>query len=532
MSTAAEPGRFMLRIRCAAVLGAVAASLLLAATATATPATPTITATQTSALTMKLTASTGTRWTWTFLDANGAAVGTSNVNPVTQAFAVPGNYTAMVDATDNDPVLTAPPHGQTTFHVYAKPVADFTATQQADGTVTFSDTSTNEPTAWTWTFPSGTFKGQTPPAQVLPVGSSTVSLKVTNPAGNANVSRTIVVNGPPVPVLNILSSPAGINSAVLLDAGRSTDPNGDPLTFSWDLNGDGVYGDGSGSLETVSYAAPGTYRVGVQVSDNHGAMRTAEGAITVVADQAPTVDFTNDPTSPMVDGLITFTAKAADADGTVTKIEWDLDDDGAFDDASGTHATWWYPNAGWHRVAVRATDDRGVATVVFRSVGVEARPPANTTDQSRDFPASGPSPQSSASGTAIPNVPAPSSTRTPLLAPFPVVRIRGQIFRGSVVISLLRVQAPAGATIRVRCRGGSCADKRSDLRVKAARVPLRVKRLEHRALRAGTVVEVFVTAPRVMGKYVRFRVRDGATPSRVDLCLPAGRTKPTACPTS
>ena len=520
----------MLKTRCAAAIGSLAASLILAAAATATPATPTITATQPSALKIKLAASTGTHWSWTVMNSLGIVVATTNVNPATITFTAPGDYTATVDATDDDPVNTAPAHAQTTFHVYDKPVADFTATQQADGTMTFTDTSTNEPTGWTWTFPSGTFKGRTPPPQVLPVGSSTVSLKVTNPAGNATVSRTVVVNGPPAPVLNILSSPAGIGSPVLLDAGRSTDPNGDPLTYSWDLNGDGVFGDATGSLQTVSYASPGTYRVGVQVSDNHGAMRAAEGAITVVADRAPAVDFTNDPATPLVDGLVTFAATASDPDGAVTKIEWDLDDDGAFDDAAGAHATWWFRTAGWHRVAVRAVDDRGVASVAFRSVGVQAKTSPPPTDQPA-LPI-GPSPQSSAPGTAIPNVPASSSNRTPLLAPFPVVRIRGQIYRGSVVISLLRVQAPSGAMIRVRCRGGSCSGKRSDLKVKAARAPVRVKRLEHRPLRAGTVVEVFVTAPHVIGKYTRFRVRQGATPARTDMCLPPGRTKPTACPTS
>jgi hypothetical protein len=46
------------------------------------------------------------------------------------------------------------------------------------------------------------------------------------------------------------------------------------------------------------------------------------------------------------------------------------------------------------------------------------------------------------------------------------------------------------------------------------------------------VVEVFVTAPKMIGKYVKFEVRRGAAPARSDLCLTPGRAKPAACPTT
>jgi PKD repeat protein len=519
----------MLRTRCAAVVCSVAASLILATGAAATPATPTIAVQQQAALKLRLTSSTGTHWSWTIVDAAGAVVATSATNPMTVTLPVAGDYRALLDATDDDPVLTAPAHAETTFHAYARPTADFSSTQLADNLVQFQDTSTGEPTAWTWTFPSGTFKGRAPPAQVLPVGISTVSLKVTNPGGSHTVSRAVIVNGPPVVDLSIMSSPAGTDSPVLLDASRSNDPNQDPLTFSWDLNGDGIYGDATGALQTVSYPTPGRYRVGVQVSDGHGATSAAVGSITVLADQAPTVSFASDPASPIVGAGVTFTATAADADGAIAHIDWDLDDDGDFDDAAGPWATWSFSVAGRHRVAVRATDDRGVATVAFRSI-VVSDPPILPNPTGPSQPAAGPSTIGSAPGAVTPNAPAPSSPRATLMAPFPVVRIQGLIYRGAVRISLLRVQAPPGATIRVRCRGGSCAATQRDVRVRAARKPVRLRSFEHRPLRAGTVVEVFVTAPHRIGKYTRFTVRQNTSPARTDLCLRPGSAKPTGCP--
>jgi PKD repeat protein len=521
----------MLRTKCAAVMGWVAASLVVASAAAATPATPSIAVRQQSPLEMRLSSSTGTHWSWTIVDRANTVVATSAANPMTHTFAAAGDYTALLDATDDDPQQTAPAHAQTAFHVYARPTADFTYAQLADGSIRFTDASTNEPTAWTWTFPGGTFKGAAPPPQTLPVGPSTVTLRVTSPAGNHNVSRTVVVNGPPAATLNIMSSPAAIDSPVLLDASRSTDPNQDALSYSWDLDGDGRFGDGAGALQTVRYAAPGQYRVAVQVSDGHGGVSMAEGSITVMVDQAPLVTFANDPVEPTPGATVTFVATASDPDGTVTRVDWDLDDDGQFDDAAGLRATWSFGAAGRHRVAVRATDDRGVATVGFRSIVVASPALPSPTDRLQAA-STGPSPESSAPGVAIPSVPASSSTRATLLTPFPVVRLRGLIYRGSVRISLFRVQAPAGATIRVRCRQGSCARRRPDVRVKAASAPVRVRSFEGRSLHVGTIVEVFVTAPRRIGKYTRFKVRAGAAPARSDLCLAPGAAQPRACPTT
>lgn len=494
---------------------------------------PTISVQQLAPLTMQLTSSTGTRWSWKVVDAASTVVAESSANPMTVTLPAAGDYRVLLDASDDHPVMTAPAHAETAFHVYAQPVASFESTQLTGNLVQFLDTSTGEPTSWTWTFPSGTFNGRVPPAQALPVGVATVSLEVTNPGGSHTTSRLVTVNGPPTADLNIMSSPAAIESPVLLDASRSTDPNQDPLTFSWDLDGNGVYGDATGALQTVSYPEPGRYRVGVQVSDGHGATSTAVASITVLVDQAPTVSFASDPANPTTGATVAFTASAADADGIVTRVDWDLDDDGEFDDAAGPWATWSFDVAGRHRVAVRATDDRRVATVAFRSIIVSNPILPNPTGPLQ--PAAGLPTTGSAPGAAIPNAPVPSSTRAPraaLMAPFPVVRIRGLTYRGSVRIDLLRVQAPPGATIRVRCHGGSCAPKPPDVRVKAARAPVRVRSFEQRPLRAGTVIEVFVTARQRIGKYTRFKVRRDLSPARTDLCLKPGRAKPTGCPTT
>jgi hypothetical protein len=116
-----------------------------------------------------------------------------------------------------------------------------------------------------------------------------------------------------------------------------------------------------------------------------------------------------------------------------------------------------------------------------------------------------------------------------MLTPFPVVRIRGVILRGSARLSLLSVRAPTGATVKVICHGGGCPKKKSlVLRVASGKRSVRVRSLERR-LRRGAIIEVFITAPGRIGKYTRFTIRANAAPARSDLCLQPGKAKPVAC---
>ena len=93
---------------------------------------------------------------------------------------------------------------------------------------------------------------------------------------------------------------------------------------------------------------------------------------------------------------------------------------------------------------------------------------------------------------------------------------------------LVAVTAPRGSLIRVRCLRGTCPTRL--LRVSAARRGPRRLRAFERFLRAGTVFEIYVTAPNVVGKYTRVEIRRGRTPARRDRCLAVGTRQQIACP--
>jgi hypothetical protein len=64
------------------------------------------------------------------------------------------------------------------------------------------------------------------------------------------------------------------------------------IGYSWDLNGDGVYGDSTLAKPTYTHAQPGVYTVRLKVTDNQGAS-TISAPITITANTMPPT-----PTAP------------------------------------------------------------------------------------------------------------------------------------------------------------------------------------------------------------------------------------------
>lgn len=124
----------------------------------------------------------------------------------------------------------------------------------------------------------------------LAYGQYTVRITVTNDQGGTDDAiATIVVNG--APVVNI-SMPATVRAgdAALLDASNSYDPEGNPLTFAWDLNtlvdsdGDGdSSNDADETTETVllDTSASGLIYGSLRVDDGAGAFAVESFEINV-----------------------------------------------------------------------------------------------------------------------------------------------------------------------------------------------------------------------------------------------------------
>ncbi|MGD8576276.1 MAG: DUF4347 domain-containing protein, partial [Thiohalophilus sp.] len=166
--------------------------------------------------------------------------------------------------------------------------------------------------------------------------------------------------------------PYAINEgdAVLLDASLSSDPDGDPLTYAWDIDNDGQYDDAIGVSPTLTWAElqsfgiddGGTtavsYTIGVAVNDGN-TTRTAASTIDVT-NTAPTLTTTGLDTAG--DGQV-YTLNLNAYDPGNDTLSWTINwGDGTIDENIGdpSTATHTYNNAGLtYNITASATDEDG-----------------------------------------------------------------------------------------------------------------------------------------------------------------------------
>ena len=175
-----------------------------------------------------------------------------------------------------------------------------------------------------------------------------------------------------LPIANA-GGPYTINegSGLTLDGSKSVDTEGNPLTYSWDINGDGVFGDATGVqpvLTATQLAAlgigtgPGTFNVTVQVSDGVHNVKSASVLLTVL-NVAPTVAITGAPASSQAFTAITLNSTVTDP-GTADTFTyaWSVTNNGAVFATATTPGITFTPNVGGTFVVSLTVTDKAGAT--------------------------------------------------------------------------------------------------------------------------------------------------------------------------
>src|SRR5215213_6227942 len=85
--------------------------------------------------------------------------------------------------------------------------------------------------------------------------------------------------------------------------------------------------------------------------------------------EAPVASFTYSPAAPLSAQVVTFSSTST---GTITSLAWDLDGDGACDDAAGPAAARSFPAPGTYSVRLCLNGD---AALQMQLVQVRNRPP-------------------------------------------------------------------------------------------------------------------------------------------------------------
>ena len=78
------------------------------------------------------------------------------------------------------------------------------------------------------------------------------------------------VNQPPSAIISALPLFGDLPLAITFSASSSIDPEGEPLTYSWDLDGDGLEDSNAAEVQFVYTQGPAAVEVSLTVTDVEG----------------------------------------------------------------------------------------------------------------------------------------------------------------------------------------------------------------------------------------------------------------------
>ncbi len=292
-----------------------------------------------------------TAWAWDFGDGSSS----TQSSPL-HTYQAAGTYsvTLTVSGPGGSDVLTR------ADYVVADeppPVSNFIATPRSGLEpldVLFSDRSTGNVTAWSWTFGDGESSTLAEPLHTyLAPGTYSVQLIVTGPGGSASRTRTNYITvDPAAPIAGFTATPTS-GPADLTVAFTDTS------TFSvtsraW------TFGDGDTSTEANpvhAYTTPGTYSVGLTVTGPGGTDTLTRADLVTVTEPAPIAAFTATPTNGAAPLNVAFTDTSQNV---VTSWMWDFGDGGLSPLENPMHT---YQAAGTYTVSLTVAGPGGSDSV-------------------------------------------------------------------------------------------------------------------------------------------------------------------------
>jgi PKD repeat protein len=302
-----------------------------------------------------------TSYAWEFGDGGKASGQT-----VTHKFAEPGLYTVRLAVRDDSGHESGLAFDEGVVRINAPPIAvagpsllvapgqrvelNAGAAHDRDGRIA----------SYQWTFSDGQAGAAT--AKVSRVfdrpGIYTAQLSVTDDSGaiNSAASDRVTIKVNSEPRARAGQDVVTCNSSVTVDASASADPDGDPLSYSWNF-GDGTPAQ-SGAVVTHTYAVGGSYPVVLTVDDGTRLVNARNTAgITVVINRSPTADAGGEKTACAGKPAIFSGNRSQDPEGGLLKYQWDFGDGSK---AEAVNPTKTYAKGGAYQATLTVTDDSGL----------------------------------------------------------------------------------------------------------------------------------------------------------------------------
>ncbi|WP_246223037.1 PKD domain-containing protein [Draconibacterium halophilum] len=312
-----------------------------------------------------LSTNTPKSWSWTF---EGGIPSTSTEQNPSVTYNATGTFNVSLTVSNAVGIDTK---SETAFinvtEPVVAPVASFSATPSTinEGSeVSFTDLTSNEPTAWSWTFAGATpssSEDQNPKVRYNTPGTYDVILTVTN-SGGTN-TKTIPNY---IEVIDIVEAPVAAFSAnnTSISEGQSvsfTDlSTNTPTTWNWTFNG-GSPASSTSKNPTVVYATPGVYSVTLSAENDGGTNTVTKSGYITVQDipDAPVVNFSANNTDISEGQSVSFTDLSTN---TPTIWNWTFNG-GSPASSTSKNPTVVYATPGVYSVILSAENDGGTNTV-------------------------------------------------------------------------------------------------------------------------------------------------------------------------
>jgi PKD repeat protein len=254
-------------------------------------------------------------YNWTFGDGTSG----TGVTP-SHSYATAGDKTVMLTITSsldghatsvsNTVHVNVPPQAAFVFSGVSTPPGQDPFTPVLGQQVAFNAQSSGDVDGtvktWAWDLGTGTFgAAATVPSLTTTftaAGNKDIRLQVTDDHGATAIATTrLRVNSPPVAAFGIAPATPRTGQAVTFSS-TASDPDGvaDLAATSWDLNGDGTYGDATGPTARATFLTAGTYAIGQRVTDKGGAATTTTKRLVVAGPPASPQDPGDTGTPPAV----------------------------------------------------------------------------------------------------------------------------------------------------------------------------------------------------------------------------------------
>jgi PKD repeat protein len=270
-----------------------------------------------------------TSWAWSFGDGNSSSL----QNP-SFIYNIPGNYTVSLIATN-----TAGSNTSTkTDYIHVEklptpPAANFTSDTIYGAVplvVTFTDLSTDTPTAWNWTFGDGDNSTTQNPQHIYTTpGIFDVSLQAFNGDGNSTKTVLGYITAGYSPTALFTQDRVLGGVPLLIDF---TDQSLNATNWYWDFNNDGT-NESTTQSPSYTYNSPGTYSVKLVVTNAFGTDTQLKSNL-ISTNFAPSANFTSDKVTGPAPLLVSFT----DTSANVTSWNWSFGDGSFSETQSPSHS--------------------------------------------------------------------------------------------------------------------------------------------------------------------------------------------------